>query len=160
MQHQPRDGLYILDNVAPGIFGIWFENVPGRYLKSVQAGGAIAEHDSIKVAEGAALLVTFSRNVAALSGDVELTQDQAEHTANVLVLAEGENEVSPQKYHWPELDQSFHFNVTNLRPEKYRVFAIEDGDTEPWTNSEFLKALQSEGVEVELHEKDHSNVHL
>jgi hypothetical protein len=162
MQYRPQNGTYIIDAVPPGKYEILFSNASDYYLKSVKSGEQKLDGNSIEVSEGAVLdlQMKFSRNVAELSGDVEVPQDQPKRSAHVLVLSEEPDEVWQLKRRWPELDQFLHFGLRRMRPGKYLAFAVQEDDSELWSNPEFVALLRSEGTEVELHENDHPAVHL
>ncbi len=159
--HEPRDGAYFFDGVTPGKYLVDFNNTDG-YLKSVQSGGQPLDSLSIDVSEGADLdlLVTYCRNVASLGGDVAVSQDQSGSPVSVMLLLEGPELPYQMNYRWPQLDQSFHFADHHLRPGKYLAFAMQDSDADLWYDAQFIEAVKSEAAEVELHEKDHSTVHL
>jgi hypothetical protein len=117
---------------------------------------------SVDFAEGAALdlLPILSRNLATLSGDVEVPDDQAKSSARVVLISQDEDPSSPTKSRWPGLDQSMHFSQGRMHPGKYLALAVADDDAELWENPEFIKLLQSEGTAVELHEKEQATVRL
>lgn len=161
-QHQTQNGTYMIDDVRPGKYAVWFSNASEYYLKSVESGNALLNPNSIDIGEGAVinLRTIFSRNVASLFGDVEFPQDQPKPAAHVFILSEDDTEPSDRRYSWPELDQYFHFSLSHLRPGKYLAFAAEDDDPDMWNSPDFVKALQSQGAEIELHEKESATVHL
>ena len=165
MQYQPQNNIYLFERVPPGTYWIWFNGAPNCYLKSVKSGQQAVDPGSIEINEGAVLdlLMTFSRNGASLWGDVDVSQEQSGRPVHVVLISEEQGQPPIGKYRHPELDQSFHFSVSNLPPGKYLAFAVEDddwNDGDAWDNPDFVKALQSEGAEVELQEKQHSNVQL
>ena len=119
--------------------------------------------DAIEVGEGASLelLMTFSKNVANLSGDVELPADQPKGPVEVLALPEELGELAkPRNRSFGRADQSLHFSIDRMRPGKYRAFAVQDLDYELWSNPDFVGLMADKGVEVALHEKEQTTVHL
>ncbi len=154
-QFQPQNGTYIIDGVPPDKYRVWFNNASDCYLKSVQSGERTLNPESIDVGDGAVLnlVMTYSKNVGSLSGDVEVPQDQPRNSASVLLISE---EISPELGGIlpASLDQTLHFSSAHLRPGKYLAFAAQDSDWDLWKNADFVKLLQSEGKEVELHEKE------
>ncbi len=162
-----QNGVYLLDSVPPGRYQALFPGVSDCYLKSVQLGVRNLDPNSIEVPDGAVLdlLLVYSRSVAALSGDIEITQPPAQDSAQpqrpieVLLIAEdrlprwdGFRSVTP--------DQTLHFSTPHVAPGKYLIVATQDGDSALWNNDSAFKAFQSQGVEVELHEKDNATIHL
>jgi hypothetical protein len=150
----PQNGVYISSYRTPGKYHAETYNVDCCYLKSLQSGDQILDPESFDVPDGAVLdlLMTFSRDVASLTGDVEAEQDQSVH---VLLIARETNKSTELT-----LDQAYHFSNSKLRPGKYWAFAAEDPDTDLWDNPGFVKAIQSQGSEIELHEKEQASIHL
>ncbi len=161
MQFQPQNGTYILNDVPPGRYSVSFNNATNYYLKTVTSGARMLDPESIDVADGASLdlLMTFSKNVASLSGDVEVSQDQPKNSVKVVLISE-DSTPSGDKIRPAELDQSLHFSIERLRPGKYVAFAAQEDDFDVWADADFLRLLQSQGSELELHEKEHATVHL
>ncbi len=160
-QYPPQNGTYLIDAVPPDKYQVWFNGAPGCYLKSVQSGGRLLNAEAIDVTEGANLdlLMTFSKKVASVSGDVEASESQASHPMRVLLISE-DTASEWNKISLGELDQSLHFSIEHMRPGKYIAFAAQEDDFDLWDNADFVKLLQSEGTEVELHESQHANLHL
>ncbi len=162
-----QNGAYILNSVRPGRYRVSFFGLPDCYLKSVQSGVQRLNPDSIEVQDSAVLdlLLTYSPGTASLSGDIEVPQQptddsaQPQYPIEVVLIADGKLPA------WDESrsitpDQTLHFSLPHVAPGKYLAFATQDSDSDLWNNSDALKALQSQGVEIELHEKDAATIHL
>ncbi len=164
-QYRPQNGTYVIDGVPPGKYRVWFNNATDCYLKSVQSGERVVNPESIDVGDGAvvSLLMIFSKNGASLSGDIEVLQDQPKTSISVLLISEDASPKLPAELGGivsPSLDQTLHFSSAHLRPGKYLAFAAQESDWNLWKNPDFVKPLQAEGVEVELHEKEGATLHL
>jgi Carboxypeptidase regulatory-like domain len=160
-QFQPQNYTFLIDGVSPGKYHIWFNNAHGCYLKSIQSGNRTLDSDLVDVTEGANLnlLITYSKKVATVSGEVEVSADQADAPISVAFILEDYN--GPQwNVHLAQLDQSHHFSLEELRPGRYLAFASQEEDAELWDNSDFVKLLETEGTQVELHESENATVHL
>lgn len=160
-QISPQNGVYVFDSVMPGKYRIGFTNAGQSYLKSVQSAGRPLDPESMELSDGASLdlVLTYSKNVASVSGDVELPEGQAKRALHVFLISESTSPVwgniSPA-----ELDQFLHFSIGNIPPGKYTAFAAEDNDPDLWNNALFLNLVKSNGNELELEEKQHATVHL
>lgn len=159
--YPPQNATYVFDAVRPGNYHVWFNNASGCYLKSVQSGGRPLDPDSVEVTDGASLdlVMTFSKKVAEISGDVEISGSQPKGSVSVVLI--------PQNASWalrdmpsPELDQFLHFSAQHVRPGKYFAFATQDDDSDVWDNDQFVRLLRSEGTALEVHEKEHAAIHL
>ncbi len=160
-QFTPQDGVYKFDEVAPGKYQIGSGIGEQYYLKALQAAGRTLDPDGIAVAEGASLdlLLVYSKNVATVSGDVELPQDGATHSARVLLIAE-DGPLDSSKIIPCVLDQLLHFSAANMRPGRYAAVAAEEDDPDLWSSEKFLDSIKSEGAELDLQENQHATVHL
>jgi protocatechuate 3,4-dioxygenase beta subunit len=162
LQYQPQNGTFKIENVQPGKYQLWFNGAAHCYLKSVLSGESPVNPQLIDIAEGASLdlLMTFSKNVAAVTGDVEVSTDQSKDSVHVALIAQDEGARPSDKYRWARMDQSMHFSLDYLSPGKYLAFAAEEDDAELCRNADFVAALRSEAKEIELKEKDHPAIHL
>ena len=162
MGYQPQNGVYAIEDVPPGRYRAWFNNANDCYLKSVQSGERVLDSDSVEVGDGAvlSLLMTFSRNVATVSGDVQVSEDQSKQPVHVVLVSDEAGASLEQGNEWPRLDQSFHFSIPRVRPGKYLAFAVQEADYDLWNNADFVQLLRLEGKEVELHEKEQMTLHL
>ena len=160
--YQPKNGVYVIDDVPPGRYRAWFNNANNGYLKSVQSGERVLDSGLVDVGDGAvlSLLLTFSGNVATVSGDLQVSEDQAKQPVHVVLVSDEATASLERGNEWPTLDQSFHFSIPRVRPGKYLAFAVQEADYDLWKNADFVKLLQSEGKEVELHEKEQVTLHL
>ncbi len=160
-QHESRNGIYTIKSIVPGKYGIWFHLDQDHYLKSVQSGEQELNPDSIEIGAGTGtdLLAIFSKNVAMLSGDVEVASEDSKISVHVLLISE-ERPSERSGFFSVAVDQLFHFSSVQLPPGKYLAFAAEDSDAEAWNDPEFLKLLRSEGTKVELQEKEQKTIRL
>lgn len=160
IQYQPQNGAYFFAGVQPRKYRISFNGAGDSYLKSVQSEGRALDPESIDVAEGSFLdlVMIFSTKGASVTGDIEVAQNQPQHSVHVLLLSEAGEPLT--KILSAPLDQTFHFFIADLRPGKYLAFAAEEDDSDLWENDAFVKLIQSQATEVELHESDHASVHL
>jgi hypothetical protein len=123
--------------------------------------------EAIEVGQGAAvdLLMTFSKNMASVSGEVEAPPDKNDEPGRAVLIPmelvmEGAAGEFDRANRWETLDQSRHFSDGNVRPGKYLAFGVEGADYELWSNADFVKALRTEGTELELQEKGNGSLHL
>jgi protocatechuate 3,4-dioxygenase beta subunit len=159
--HQTQNGVYILHDVRPGKYEIRFSSAQDCYLKSVESSGRTLDPKSIDIAEGASLdlLLTYSPNVASVTGDIEVPQDRSTSPVHVWMISPDSS--SPYtRVRTIEMDQSFHFSIQHLRPAKYLLFAAEEDDSDLWNSADFVKLLEPDGTELEVHEKQQATVHL
>ncbi len=159
-QFTPDNGTYVLKDVTPGRYLIGFTNINHCFLKSVKSNGHEANPEAVEVASGAHLnlVLAYSRKVATVTGDVEAPQDRTKKAIHIILVREDE---SPIKGRWNmETDQFLHFSIEDRPPGRYIAFAAEEGDTELWSEADFLRLVRAEGTVIDLHENEHATLHL
>ena len=119
------------------------------------------DSDSVDVGDGAvlSLLMTFSRNVATVSGDVQVSDDQPKQPSHVVLVSDEAVAFPDQRNVWLTLDQSFHFSIP--RCDRVNILRLLSGrqttifGTTPISSSFFVRRARKE-----LHEKEQMTLHL
>ncbi len=155
-QFTPQNAIYVLDDVEPGRYSVSYTKLRHCFLKSVTSDGHEVSPDGIEIASGAHLdvILTYSTNVASVSGDLERPQNKPSEAPQVVLLGEDGSRENVAT------DQFLHFSVEDKRPGKYLAFAAEERDPDLWSNDGFLALMRSAGTALELHEGEHATLHL
>jgi hypothetical protein len=163
---EPRpDGTFTIADLTPDRYHIRIANLAGRetgyYLKAVRVGGVDAPGHELDLNGGPVENVELILDAA--GGSVEgavvrptekpdnLTPPEPGESIVVVVpvkLESGDN-VPVDVY----LDAAGHFQVSDLEPGIYRLFAVPGYDRGLWQNPEFLRQMTTRGETVEVAEK-------
>jgi protocatechuate 3,4-dioxygenase beta subunit len=146
--HVQADGSYVLKNVPPGVWDIGFDPIPkGGYLKSMMLGDVdVLRADMNVTAETKAPLeIVVSAAGAQLSGKVEGGLARA-----VLAAPQGEQAGVQSFYALATVDEHGAFEMKNMTPGSYRLYAFEDLAQGAWFDPEFLQPYAERGTPVEL----------
>jgi hypothetical protein len=158
-------GAFTIANLTPDRYHVRIVNMAGKetgyYLKSLRVDGVDVAGHEVDLTGGAAdnPELILSAAGGSVEGTVVPPEDRPENRAapepgeSVVVivpekLASGDTQ-PVNAYLAPE----GHFQVTDLEPGSYRVFAVTYYDPGLWQSPEFLRQIADRGVAVEVAEK-------
>ncbi len=160
------DGAFEFTNASPGQYkvGVQFGK-RSAYVKSVRQGDREMLGKLIEVGANAndPLTIVVSSKVAALKGMVERADPSA--PPGVIVVEPLSRPVEADTFFGsraalPQVDQNGAYEVSNLAPGKYRVFAFESINPFDAYNAAILKRLASQAAEVDLRESETRELNL
>jgi hypothetical protein len=167
-----QDGSFSFEEVDPGKYDVQLWPTPdGTYIKSVQLGQQEMLGKELDYTQGVSgeLLITLSYGVAEVGGIVQMPsqQDSAGSassnqaaTAASIVLVPEELRPDGSGFEYGNTTQTGTFSVKNVAPGRYRAYAFEELKRDQMDNPDFVKQIESKGVEVELKENDKKQVQL
>jgi hypothetical protein len=166
-----QDGSFIIEDLDPGKYEIRLWPLPeGTYIKSVQLGQQEMLGKELDFTQGVSgeLLITLSYGVAEVSGTVQMPQQSASTdassnkpaTAASIVLVPEELRPDGSGFEYGNTTQTGTFSIKNASPGRYRAYAFEEMKRDQMDNPDFLKQLESKGVEVELKENGKKQIQL
>lgn len=165
------DGSFVIENLSPGRYALRvFPTLDGAYIKSVQLSQQEMLGKELDFSQGVsgALLITLSYGVAEVSGTVQLPQQEAgsdsplnkpASVASIVLLPE---ELRPDGsgIEYGNTTQTGTFSIKNVSPGRYRAYAFEETKRDQMDNPDFLKQLESMGVDFEVKENDKKQIQL
>jgi hypothetical protein len=160
------DGAFEFINALPGQYKIGVQlGKQSAYVKSVRQGGREMLGKLIEVGANAndPLTVIVSSKVATLKGIVERADPSAAPGAIVVEPLSRPVEADSffgSRAALPQVDQNGAYEVSNLAPGKYRVFAFEAINPFDAYNAAVLKRLASQATEVDLRENETRELNL
>jgi hypothetical protein len=166
-----QDGSFRIENLDPDKYELRLYRLPdGAYLKSVQLGQQEMLGKELDFSQGAAgeLLITLSYGVGEVSGTVQMPQQEANSEASSnkpatnasIVLVPEELRPDGSGFEYGNTTQTGSFSVKNVPPGRYRAYALEDVKREQMDNPDFLKQLETKGVELELQANGKKQIQL
>jgi hypothetical protein len=142
--------------VNPERYALSFRNLPPNfYVKSARFGQADALTDGVDVTAGAAsrLDIVLSPAGASVSGAVKDDEDHVIEDATVVAVPqEAARQKQPIFYASAKTDQSGAFRLSGLAPGKYKIYALQRADGQPWASTAFLAPLEGRAKTVTLAE--------
>jgi hypothetical protein len=167
-----QDGSFTIEEIDPGKYDLGMWPTPdGTYIKSVQLGQQEMLGKELDFTQGVSgeLLITLSYGVAEVDGIVQMPsqQDSAGSassnqaaTAASIVLVPEELRPDGSGFEYGNTTQTGTFTIKNVAPGRYRAYAFEELKRDQMDNPDFVKQIESKGVEVELKENDKKQVQL
>jgi protocatechuate 3,4-dioxygenase beta subunit len=148
-----EDGTFTLKNVQPGHFRVRCYG-PDLYVKAVSAGNQDLLENSLDTTEGlpSSIQIKLSGKSPEVGGTVQNKDNKPVPGATVVLVPEEKRRTDWGAYGQGTTDQYGEYKVKNLRPGKYKAYAWEDLDGPEYMDPEFLKPLESKGVDVALKE--------
>ena len=157
--HPNQDGNTEFSNVLPDTYRVraYTQGQP-YFLKSVEWAGAARSAAALHLhgPSGGPLELIFSSKVATIDGHVNARATDAV----TIVLAERAAADGDADERHGSSDQDGRFQLDNIKPGKYRLFAIEGFDDGLWGSTELAAALHSVDVDLSESETRHATVPL
>jgi hypothetical protein len=163
LAHVNSDGSFEWKDVPPGHYSVQISDtsaMPDWFLKSVAAGGAVAD-SGFNVGGGVTVIsLVASANGAVAEGVATNEKDEPIADAVVVAVPEARLRSHPDRYRKAVTDQSGRFTLRGLPPGDYTIFAWESIDGDAYYNAEFLKSYEGQGKAVHANEGERTSVQL
>jgi hypothetical protein len=159
------DGTFAIYDLTEDLYTIKVANLAGKdggyYLKSLRLNGVDAAGRELDLTAGPAadIELTLGAAVGSIEGTVVRAEESPEHHAPpepaelaVVLIPEkvASGDTQPVEAY---LDPSDRFQVADLEPGSYRVFAVPRYDKGLWQNPDFVRQIAGRGVAAEVAEK-------
>jgi hypothetical protein len=148
-----KDGSFKIAGVPPGVWDIGAGPIPpGGYVKSMRLGDqdVLTEEMAIHASTTAPLKIVLATQAAILEGTV-MQQDQPAR-AVVLLAPDAKFRHVSSFYRLVVADDKGHFEIKNVTPGRYQLYAFEEFDQRSIDDPDLLKPFESAGVAVTLRE--------
>lgn len=162
LTHLAPDGSFEWKDVPPGDYYVQLvgEGDGSRdwFVKSVLAGSRDMSESGVAVNGGTVVLDLLVSTQGAVVEGVALDQ-KSQPVANAVVVAVPEARLRGRmdRYHKAVSDQSGHFILRGVPPGDYTLFAWESVDGDAYSNPEFLKSYEGQGVALHMGEGERKN---
>jgi len=146
-----NSGVITIHGVSPEVYRVnVFNTPPGKYVKSIRFGDRDAKNGQIDLTSGVAapLNIVLGADGGSVSGTVENADGQPAMSAFVTVVPEGEEAGREDLLKQATSDPNGKFEVRDIAPGKYRVFAWEEVSDGAVQSAEFRAPFESKSVSV------------
>jgi Carboxypeptidase regulatory-like domain len=157
------DGSFAMANVPPQVYQLQIFNVPpGKYVKSIRFGDREIDSGEIDLTErpSAALNIVLGEDGGEVDGTVQTASGQPAASTQILLAPAEEHGGRSDLLKPSQTDASGNFQIKDVAPGEYKVFAWEsdpDGSTQ---SAEFRKPFESKSAAVTVGPKDKASVQL
>jgi hypothetical protein len=156
-------GGFVIKGVPPQIYQFQISNVPaGKYVKSIRLGDQENNTGEIDLTghTSASLSIVLGADGGEVDGTVQSASGQPAAAIQVTLAPGDEYDARTDLLKRAGTDASGNFQIKDVAPGDYKVFAWEsdpDGSTQ---SAEFRKPFESKGVSVTVGPKDKASVQL
>jgi hypothetical protein len=152
------DGTFHIDNLQPGDYKVSVASAPpGMYLKEVRLGQVdIMNGVSLSGPVAVSLEVLLSPKAGQITGTVvDSARNPVPGIEAVLVPAEYDRN---DLYRTVISDQNGQFSIRSVSPGNYRLFAWEDIEPFSYTDPDFLRRYENQGISIKISESQNMMV--
>jgi len=155
------DGIFTLRQVPPGE---WILNInplpPGAFLKAARLGDQDIRFARMGISPGSeeSVTIVISMNTAQVHGEVDAGSGDSKR-AGILLAPTGQYSTLTRFYYDVAADDSGKFELKDLAPGKYKIFALEKLSPAEFKTPEAASQLDPLSEEIELAEGAKLEVH-
>jgi hypothetical protein len=155
------DGTFQFDSVPPVMMEVSMSRVPGAYLKSVQLGDkALPDRRFDLSRTHGPLTITMGTDMAEVEGTAKLSSGQPAARVRITVIPYETNLGRTELQRFGFTNDDGEFQIKDVAPGDYKVFAWEDVDIGAPKDPEFRKPFETSGVPVKLESNGHAALSL
>ena len=152
-----RDGTFeVQRDIESGVYRWRAADLPNNmYVKTAKLGDSDVTHSDLDLSQPVAgkLEFTVSPDGGELQGVVTDEKSEPVEAATVVLVPGAEQRSRTRLYRKVESDWQGRFVIHGIAPGDYRLFAWEQVKSGRWYDAEFMKPLESSGVEISIREK-------
>lgn len=157
-----NDGSFTIGDIAPGTWEVRVCCIPGgTWVKSIQLGSQEARDDRIDIPAGTSpgqLQITLSRSVGHIAGIVETDQGRPAGGGVVTLISYSPGPGKPTMT--TGIDSNGRFNLAQVGPGTYRLYAWDDIEIAQQYDPDTLKAWESNSLLITVRESANEEVTL
>jgi hypothetical protein len=157
------DGKFVIAGVSPNVWPVQIENVPpGKYVKSIRLGDQENNSGEIDLTEhtSASLSIMLGADGGEVDGTVQNTGGQPAAATQVTLAPAEEFNARADLLKRAVTDASGNFQIKDVAPGEYKVFAWESDPEGSTQSAEFRKPFESKGVAITVGPKEKASVQL
>lgn len=157
-QVQP-DGSFLLKNAPPAAYEVAINRVSGVYLKSVRMGDRELPDRRVDLSSKLEpLVVVLGADGGEVEGSVRNAQGDPVVRARVNVIAYGDHAGRMDLNRAGFTNEKGDFEIKNVAPGEYKIFAWEDVEVGAPQNPEFRKPFEKQAASIKMQPNGHEKV--
>jgi protocatechuate 3,4-dioxygenase beta subunit len=157
------DGRFVIAAVPPERYQLQLAGVPpGKYVKSIRLGDREASNGEIDLTEhsSASLNIVLGADGGEVDGNVQTASGQPAATTQVTLVPAEEYDARSDLSKEAVTDPLGNFQIKDVAPGEYKVFAWESNTDGSTQSAEFRKPFESRSASVTIGPKDKASVQL
>jgi hypothetical protein len=157
------DGSFTLTNVAPSNYRVTVTPAPpNAYIKSIRLGPTEILTNGLQIERhpDQPLEVLLSTNVAAVEGRVFDDREQPLTDVTVVLVPDLAFRKRADLYKTAVTDASGKFQLKDIAPGDFKLFAWNEVETGAWTDAAFIRGYENQGRSIRIPEGTQHTVNL
>ena len=145
------DGTFVLHGAVPDTYNLTATIPAGAYLKSVKLGTRELPDLHVDLSGGAApLVILVGTDGGRIKGAVENAAGESSVRTPVTLYPEGKQRDRQDRVKTVATDANGRYDIKDIAPGDYRLYAWESSDLAPSRDPDFRKAYESQSVTVSV----------
>jgi hypothetical protein len=160
---EDAEGAFVIKGVAQQVYQLQISRVPpGKYVKSIRLGDQENNSGEIDLSEhtSASLSIMLGADGGEVDGTVQNASGQPAPAMQVTLAPAEEFEARLDLLKRAFTDASGNFQIKDVAPGEYKVFAWESDPEGSTQSAEFRKPFESKGVALTVGPKEKASVQL
>jgi len=157
------DGSFSVTGVTPGTYRLSVANLPrNNYLKSARLGGVDILNGGLRIdsAPNGALDIVLATTPGTLEATVVDDRQLPVSAVTVALVPDGAQQKRYDIYRSGTSDGSGRLRLENVVPGDYRIYAWESVESGAWTDPDFMRSYQNNGVTVHIGENGQASTNV
>jgi hypothetical protein len=157
------DGSFTLDGMSPGDFRVTVRYLPaGGYVKSMRLGNADVLNDGLHLSgpPQALLEIVIGGNAGTIAGTVLNDRQQALPGRTVVLVPDLRLRRRSDLYRVLSTNSTGHFQIQNVPPGDYKLFAFENVEQGAWQDPAFIGSYENAGTPIHIYEGSSESLQL
>ena len=157
------DGTFRLRGFTDGLYEVdVHSDCSNCYLKSASANGTDILDSGLQISGAApsSIELLYSNKIATIDGSVARADGTPAPDATVVLVPDSPRRDQIRLYSQVAADQYSRFALKNVVPGKYHAFAWEKVSWDDFTDADFLREFESQGVAVSVGEHEKKTLDL
>jgi hypothetical protein len=144
------DGTFAFMSIVPSEYRVVLSPLPRAYVKSIRVDGEESRDHLIRIADSKhrKLEIVLATDTGNLDGRVVDDKGQNAPAARVVLVPESRRR--RDLYVAVSSSNTGRFQMAGLAPGRYKVFAWDGPPEGAWTDPDFLKPYEAQGVTVDI----------
>lgn len=157
------DGKFVIGNLAPDFYQVQVFNAPpGKYVKSIRFGEREVNSGEIDLSAGqsASLNIVLGADGGQVDGMVQTAGGQPAASVQVTLAPAEEFDARQDLFKIAVTDSAGNFQIKDVAPGEYKVFAWESDPEGSTRSAEFRKPFESRSVAVTVGPNEKASAQL
>jgi hypothetical protein len=157
------DGSFAIQAVPPGDFRVVLRRLaPNNYVKSIRMGNSDVLNDGLHISgpPDTLLQIVIGTNAGRIEGSVVNARNEVLANRAVVLVPDNRLRQRTDLYKVARTNDAGRFQMQDITPGDYKVFAWENVEHDAWQDPNFIQAFEHAGRPVRINDGSTENLQL